>query len=249
MDGLVPFGFRTAKLKESRVQEALQDFRRVLVVYNLGIDSVLPRQPWTGHDADRLRMYPTQEAWPKVLGTVHTDPYLFRVIGEDQAAAQRMHSGPLAFTSRLSANVVMRGYATLLFLDGIDSESSVVAKNYSSLICRSEMAGNVVFEDYATAFVKGDVSGQVTSKSYFNMVVEGNFSGLLALEDYAMVYLLGGFEGEISLHYSRVYIAGRTTKADLGRIRGTGELYLEESDLPAGEHTVGDFLVTVAKNS
>ena len=61
-----------------------------------------------------------------------------------------------------------------------------------------------------------------------------------------MVYLMGGFDGEMELERSKVYIAGRTTKEALARIKGTGKVFLEQSDLSAGEHKIGGLTVTVA---
>jgi hypothetical protein len=109
------------------------------------------------------------------------------------------------------------------------------------------MQGKLFFDSYATALIKGDVTGQITGKSYFNLVVMGKFSGRIFTDSYAMIYVLGGFDGGLELNRSRVYIAGHTTKSDLKRIQGSGEIYLERSDLPHGQHKFGDLTVTVAE--
>ena len=76
----------------------------------------------------------------------------------------------------------------------------------------------------------------------------GKFSGRIFADSYAMIYLMGGCDGGLELKKgAKVYIARRTVKADLSRIQGKGNIYLEESDLAPGEHRIGDLNVTVAK--
>ena len=136
---------------------------------------------------------------------------------------------------------------TLLFLRGISPKGTVVAKTYASLVCMGPMEGRLNFDSYATALLKGDVSGQITSESYFDLVVTGRFSGRILANSYAMIYLVGGCDGSVELkHGAKVYIAGRTTEASLSRVKGQGNVFLEDSDLPPGEHKIGDLSVTVA---
>ena len=160
-----------------------------------------------------------------------------------------MVSGPHAFAIPLDWDLVTRGYATLLFLKGIAPKGNCVAKSYTSLVCLGQMEGNLFFGSYATALIRGHASGGITSKSYLNLVVTGNLSGRISTDSYAMIYLLGGFDGSLELKRSKVYIAQRTTEADLERVKGKGEIYLEDSDLPPGVHRIGDLIVTVAKQS
>ena len=107
------------------------------------------------------------------------------------------------------------------------------------------MAGDVLFKSYATALVDGDLSGQITADSYFNLVVTGKFTGRINTSSYAMVYLMGGFDGEMEIERSKVFIAGRTTEAQLAKIRGPGMVFLESSDLAPGVHKIGKLEVTV----
>ena len=81
-------------------------------------------------------------------------------------------------------------------------------------------------------------------------MVTGKFSGRIFADSYAMMYLLGGCEGRVELRKgAKVYIARRTLKADLSRIKGQGNVYLEDSDLPPGEHKIGDLTVTVGNRA
>ena len=228
------------------VTDALEEYRKTLVAYDLGFDSVFPRREWKHYDAERLEMYPTKDAWPEVLGHVHTAPNSFKIIRANSPLTPVV-SGPNAFIIPLKKSLVTEGYATLLFLKGITSEGTVVATSHTSLVCLGEMEGRLSFDTYATALIKGDMSGRITSQQYFNLVVTGKFTGRMLADCYAMIYLLGGFEGNLELNASKVYIAGRTPQADLSRITGNGEVYLEESDLPAGEHEIKNLKVTVGK--
>jgi hypothetical protein len=250
-DGTVPSGVRTATRaeEEARVAEALEEYRKTLIGYDLDLDAVTFRQEWTAYDASRLDTFPTREAWPEVLGHVYTNPDTFKIVrGEPRNASGAVFGGAHAFVVPLEWAVTTESRATLLFLEGISSRATVVAKNHTSLICQGNLAGKLFFADYATAYVKGDLSGQISSESYFNLVVTGKFSGRILTKNQAMIYLLGGCDGNIELNHSKVYIAGRTTKADLDQIKGKGKLYLEDSDLSCGEHRIGDLVVTVAKN-
>ena len=105
----------------------------------------------------------------------------------------------------------------------------------------------MLFLSWATALIRGDLAGDIEGFSYFQLVVTGRFSGDITTHSGAMIYLLGGCQGGLQLAGSRVYIAGRTSKDDLARIKGRGEVYLESSDLPPGQHEIDDLTVTVAE--
>jgi hypothetical protein len=231
------------------VAEALEEYRQTLIGYDLGFDSVFPQQKWTHYDAARLEMYPTKDAWPNVLGHADTNPSSFKVVWDESEYANNPVAGPIAFMVPLDRDLVAdTNYVTLLFLKGISPKGTVVAKTYASLVCFGPMEGRLNFDSYATALLKGDVSGKITSQSYFNLVVTGKFSGRIFADSYAMIYLMGGCDGGLELKKgAKVYIARRTVKADLSRIQGKGNIYLEESDLAPGEHRIGDLNVTVAK--
>ncbi len=258
MDARLPAGVLTARPDPARakVARALEEYRKTLIGYNLDFDSIVPpkvagSRPWTGYDARRLARYPTADAWPDVLGHVDSNPASFTLI-HAKTRGTRLRSGALAFTGPLADKLTLESSATVLCLGGVTGEGAVTAKGYTSVVCHGTLGGTLFFDSYATALVKGDVTGQLTAKSYLNCVVTGKFSGKLCTKSYAMVYLLGGFSGEVEMGPSRLYIAGRTTRADLARIKSTNKgwstVYLEESDLPAGRHQVGGLDVTVAKN-
>ena len=231
------------------VAEALEEYRQTLAGYDLGFHSVFPDTNWTHYDAQRLQLYPTKDAWPKVLGHVDVHPTAFTVI-EAESQYGKTITGPNAFAIPLSSDLATEAYTTLLFLNGIASKGTVEATSYTSLVCLGDMAGRLTFDSYATALVKGNVSGQITGEVYFNLVVKGQFSGQIVADAYAMIYLEGGCEGKVALKEgAKVYIAGRTLLSDLRRITGRGNVYLEESDLTPGEHKIGDLKVTVGKGS
>lgn len=231
------------------VVNALEEYRQTLVGYDLGFDSVFPQQKWTGYDAARLEMYPTKDAWPHVLGHVDTRPNAFNVVENESAYPSNPIAGPHAFLVPLDRGLVAdSAYVTLLFLNGISPKGTVVANTYASLVCLGPMEGQLNFGSYATALLKGDVSGRITSQSYFNLVVTGKFTGRIQADSYAMIYLMGGCEGNIQLkHNAKVYLAGRTMQAALSRITGQGRVFLEDSDLPRGVHSIGDLSVAVGR--
>lgn len=225
------------------IADTLEEFRKTLVVYDLGPDSFNPNQEWKHYDAERLKMYPNKHTWPDVLGHVDTNPDSFKIIRTNSQSD--VSSGPNAFMTSLETLIGPQGITTLLFLKGIKDNGMIVVQRCTALVCLGEMEGRLVFVSYATALIKGDMSGSIASQSYLNLVVTGKFTGQIKADSYAMIYLLGGFEGNLKLNTSKVYIAGRTTQADLSSIKGNGKVYLEASDLPPGEHKIGDLSVTV----
>jgi beta-lactamase regulating signal transducer with metallopeptidase domain len=227
------------------VADALNNYRQAVVGYDLDFDSVFPQRDWQAYDAKRLDRYPIRDAWPDVLGHVDTDAAKFRVTRTKPAEQYTTATGGNAYLVPLTWSLGTENYATLLFLRGIEADAHVIAHSYTSFACFGPMAGDVLFKSYATALVDGEMSGQITAESYYNLVVTGKFTGRIDTSSYAMIYLIGGFDGEMEIENSKVFIAGRTTKADLQKIRGPGKVYLEESDLAPGEHKIGKLLVTV----
>jgi hypothetical protein len=182
---------------------------------------------------------------------VDTNANAFKVVGNESEFPHNPIAGPNAFMLPLDRGLVAdSANATLLFLKGIASKGTVVAKTYASLVCLGPMEGRLNFDSYATALVKGDLPGQITSQSYFDLVVTGKFSGRVLADSYAMLYLVGGCAGKVELrHGAKLYIAGRTTKASLSRIKGQGNVFLEDSDLPLGEHRIDELMVTVGRKA
>ena len=243
-----PLLVKTFSQSPPAVHSALEELRKTLVAYDLGVDSLSPGRDWTHYDAARLELFPDKNTWPAVLGHIDKDPDSFKIIRKDSQIDGAVN-GPNAFMMPLDKGVVTEVYATLLFLKGIDAQGSVVAQSYTSMVCLGKMAGRLHFDSYTTALVKGDVSGRIVSRSYLNLVVTGKFTGRIQADSRAMIYLLGGCEGHLQLNNNaRAYIAGRTTMEDLDHINGKAEIYLEESDLPAGTFKTDGLIVTVGRH-
>ena len=195
------------------VAEVLEKYRQVVVGYDLDFDSVFPDRPWTTYEPERLRRYPTPDAWPDVLGHIDADAGTFREVRERPDGKFQEVTGGNAFLVPLDWSVGTKDYTTLLFLKGIEADAHVVAHSYTSFASFGTMAGDMLFKSYATALVVGDLTGQITADSYFNLVVTGKFTGRIYTDTYAMVYLMGGLGGEMELNKSKVYVAGRTEQA------------------------------------
>jgi beta-lactamase regulating signal transducer with metallopeptidase domain/biopolymer transport protein ExbD/C-terminal processing protease CtpA/Prc len=234
--------------KISTVADALEEFRKTAIGYGLDLGAVLPQTSWTSYNEARLADYPTRDVWPRVLGHVDTKAGAFHSVREKSKVPQNV-TGPNAYSVPLTWNLATREYATLLFLKGIEKDAHVICQSYTSLACFGPMAGNLIFTSYATALVNGEVSGQITANSYFNLVITGKLTGQITAKSYAMIYLMGGFEGNLELNRSKVYIAGRTSKSDLSRITGSGQVWVEKSDLPSGEHKFGQIVVTTTDSN
>jgi erythromycin esterase len=252
--GNVPDGVRTTERPRfgPRIAAVLEDYRKTLIGYDLGFDSVFPGRPWKSFDPERLKKYPSPAAWPGILGQLpgraDTNPDSFKTVGDVSKSAAKKPAGPCAFTVPLDWDATVDDYATLLLLNGVTPKGSLAVTSYTSVVCLGPMQGKLFFGSYATALLKGDLSGQIVARrTYLNLVVTGKCTGQILTDSYAMIYLIGGFEGQAELDASRLYIAGRTAKVDLTRIRGRGEVYLERSDLPPGQHKIGRLAVTVAK--
>jgi beta-lactamase regulating signal transducer with metallopeptidase domain len=229
------------------VGDALETLRKTLVTYDLNFDSVFPKNDLLSPDLKRLERYPTADAWPSILGHADTDASKYRVVKDKPAAAYEKATGPNAYSTPISWSIGTENYATLLCMKGIEPGANVMVHSYGTVACFGPMAGYLLFDSYANALVEGDLSGQVIAKSYFDMVVTGKFTGHITMESYAMIYLMGGLAGGLELNNSKVYIAGRTTEAELKRISGIGQVYLEDSDLPAGKHMIGNISINVGK--
>jgi beta-lactamase regulating signal transducer with metallopeptidase domain/biopolymer transport protein ExbD/tetratricopeptide (TPR) repeat protein len=234
--------------KAPSIADALDTFRKTIIGYGLGMDSVLPRSRWTTYNEISLQEFPNRNDWPQVLGHIETNPSKFRVVREESKAPWDF-KGAAAFAVPLNWNLITKDYATLLFLKGIEKKANISAESYTSLACFGPMAGNLLFDSYANALIQSDVTGKITAKSYFNLVVTGKLTGQISARSYAMIYLLGGFEGQLELNRSKVYIAGRTDKADLERITGAGQVFIEKSDLPSGQHQFGQLIVTTTDST
>ena len=254
-DGAVPAGTRTAKAQrsESSAEEAalaaaLTSYRDTLVTYALDFDAVFPKAPPQAPDAKLLRGYPTPEAWPQVLGHVQPDPARYKLVG---GAAEHAPTakGAIAVREPAEWQLVRDDYTSLVFLRGVAASGGITAKSYASVVCVGPMAGSIFLSSYASLLIDGDLDGSLTSTSYFVGVITGDVNGLLQLDAYAMVYVRGrlGAEGEIRLKGAKVVISGRTTRADIERITGAGRVFLEDSDLPQGEHEIGKLVVIVGK--
>ncbi len=89
--------------------------------------------------------------------------------------------------------------------------------------------------------------------SYGHWVVFGDLAGAFEFESAGTLRVLGDFSGAIKLgsgkpkRRGKVFLAGHTARINLKRIKGTGTVYLEHSDLPDGEHKIGDLTVFVGE--
>ena len=133
------------------VAEALDKYRQVVVGYDLDFDSVFPDRAWTAYQSERLRRYPTPDAWPDVLGHIDTDSSKFREVRQRPDGKFEEVTGGNAFFLPLDWSVGTKDYTTLLFLKGIEADAHVVAHSYTSFASFGTMAGDVLFKSYATA--------------------------------------------------------------------------------------------------
>jgi hypothetical protein len=250
--GNVPEGVRTVKRPERHPQiaESLEDFRKVLIRYDFNPVADFDDE-WKLDDPARQKKYSTENAWPdEFIRTyqIDTKPDAYKVVGEkEEQLTIKFISGSHAFTIPLEWTTQTERSATLLLLKGIAPTGCLTATSLTPLVCRGPMEGEIQFLSWATALIQGDLSGKIESYSAFSLVVTGKFTGQIVTHSYAMIYLLGGCQGSLYLNGSGVYIGGRTTKADLARIEGRGQVYLERSDLPSGKHKITDLTVIVAK--
>ena len=223
------------------VASTLEDYRRMLITYNLDFHSIFPNNAIHSYDETKMDRFPTTESWPDVLGDVFKRPGEFEEFHSGQSGA----IGEAAyFDEPLDSIVAANGKSTLILNKGTKRGAKVAQHRYSSLISKGEFDGEAFFDSYATAYFQGDLNGVVESESYYAMLIEGNMAGHFETGSYAMIYLLGGFEGTMKLGRSKVYIAGLTLEADLERISGEGEVCLEKSDF-TGTKVVGNLTFQV----
>jgi hypothetical protein len=247
MAAIVLAGMGYERRQRQRIADALDRYRQIYAAADLGYDAVFPSFPsgkWHRYDPSRDINSIKNELWP----ATDTDPRRFHLVREGpESSWHTLGTGANAYTRPLGWTLKIPDalYETLLFYQGIAERGAVHTKTYTTVYCDGNMLGDLRFDSYATAIIDGDMSGTITGTSYFNLVVTGKFTGKITADMYAMIYLLGGNEGQVELNRTRLYIGGRTMAADLSRIRGEGEVYLEESDLPPGVHTIGDLTVTV----
>lgn len=244
-DGAVPAGVRTAAAPVATpLGRSLARFRELLVGYGLGFDSVFPREAPKGFDPARLDALP-EDAWPKVLGHVDPREASFQVLAGDEPPRTKSGTGAFAFTTPLTRALAFDGEHTLVFQDGVAAGGTVYSSSYGSLLCQGPMAGQVKFTSYATAYVDGDLSGSLSSSSYFNGVITGSLAGSLELGSYAQVYVLGGLSGSVQMKSSKLVLAGYVSSSALQLVHGSGTVWVELSDLPAGEHLINGVKVIV----
>ncbi len=173
----VPREVLTAKRPagRSRIAESLEEFRKILIGYELCSDSGSLQGEWKSYDPGRLKNYPAETDWPKdYLRTyrVDTNPDSFEVVGEKEGKSTiKLISGPRAFTVPLEWPTQTEGSATLLLLEGVTSQGSLTATGLTPLVCRGPMAGDMLFLSWTTALVRGDLSGDIESFSYLQLVV------------------------------------------------------------------------------
>ena len=248
--GKVPEGTRTAVAKAMDpvvvdISGVLEEFRKVLVRYQLDFHGALAEGPRTPDDS-RLKLLATPSDWPDVLGHVDEEAARYRKVtgapGEKPAT-----SGGIAYTEQLDGPAGAEEYATFLLLKGAGPGATVSLKSYGSIVSRGDFGGRAFCRSYATVYIDGNLTGSIASDSYFNAFIIGDCAGTLDLAKHAaMVYIQGRVTGEVRLNgRAKVWIGGRTTKADLARIKGPGKVFLADSDLPPGKHTVEGLAVVV----
>jgi hypothetical protein len=178
-----------------------------------------------------------------VLGHVDTREASFRTLAG--SVAPPAPSGAFAFQTPLAVDLACADQHTLVFLEGVGPDGDVASSSYGSFVCRGPMAGRVAFTSYASAWIDGDLTGSLAATSYFAGVVTGALAGRLELDSYALVYVLGGLSGEVSLKSSKLVLAGYVPSSALARVRGSGTVWVEQSDLAPGRHRLGDVEVVV----
>ena len=253
-DGEVPDGVLTAKIQSSApvgpdaVAAALERLREVLVTYGFDGLSATARESPKAPDPERMKDFPTRVAWPSVQGQVVHQPRDYKFVG-GTGAGLTPWTRSLAVYEPLSGEVAMEKGGTGVLLRGVETNGVLATASDGVVICLGPMAGTLFFTNNSVLLIDGDLPGRVISRGYFNAVITGKVTGQIKLEAPSLVYIRGRLEetGTLSLKAGRVVISGRTTRADLARVSGTGDVYLEDSDLPAGEQKIGDLTVRVGQ--
>ena len=214
--------------------EAVERLRRHLVVYG-GLAEMLgdPLPP----DPTLARFYPEPTDWPDVLGDVRHDGY---VPAERNYRPDRQAG--FVFDGPLEGNLRTRTYQTLVFPDGIAGTGRIDTQSYTTIYAAGQMAGAIVTGSYTTLVVDGDLTGELATRSYTHTLVTGTLRGsLLQGGGGTSAHVEGGIDPESAvLRGGKVRLAGRTTKAEVERLDAEDvAFFLDDSDLPAGEHRVG----------
>jgi len=233
------------------LEDCLEDLRRTAICYNLSFDQVLDEH-LSRYDERRLELFPSQAAWPEMLGYITKDPAEYRALSGDLADYSGDYSGGIAFAEPLAESIVVDARQTLVFLDGISAVGAVLIDSYATVYCHGDMAGVINSQSYSTVVIRGIVtSGRMRNASYGNWVIYGDMSGEFQFESAGTLRILGRFAGKIELgsgghkRRGKVFLDGYTPKSELDRITGTGTVYLEQSDLEDGNHEVGSLTVIV----
>lgn len=250
--GLVVFWSRIQSdryLVSDQVTQALTRYRQLAAGYDLGFTAVFPNCPWRHWNDNRARSSESFTVWPHV----ESANARFRFLSFPTSPKEPL-GGALAIQGPLSHSIQLdRQYYTLIASQGIAASGVITSNTYGSLLCLGPMAGRIHSTSYGSVLIDGELSGELAADSYLCAIVTGPCTGKITTKNYAMIYLLGGWQGTIDLGPSRIYIAGRTTQADLSRVVLDSKLgkraavFLQHSDLPDGQHVVGDLHVTVGQ--
>ena len=229
----------------------LEDIRRTAWDWNLTDAQVLASAP-SGYDAGRIDKE-IEGDWPEMTGFQTdnlSDPDIYRTLPADGAGYPPGESRGFLVHEPLRVKLSPSNYQAFLLAGGITSGGGIDTKVYCTVYCAGDMAGALHLASYATAIVKGNLSGSLSSDSYFIGFISGDLSGSLEATTAGVIYVKGGVTGMVRLGQgAKLWIGGHTTREDLARIHGPGKVWLADTDLPAGTHTVGDLTVTVEKRT
>jgi erythromycin esterase len=257
-DGRLPAGVKTkapALLPwQAETAQALNEFRNVAAGYSLNMDEVHADQP-SGYDVGRLRDLMRPEDWPNMLTSqpLTARAQLLQLSGDAKGYDPTL-AATISVGSPLTASLTPQTHEqTLVLMRGMASSGGIHMEQTGNLICMGDLGGMVQVHNYTTALIQGDLTGSFQATACYSLtVVKGRLTGRFATDCAGILYVLGGFTGEITLKENqlnggafKVVLMGRTTKAALGRIHGTGRIWLEESDMAPGVHTIGQLNVIV----
>ncbi|MBX7246152.1 MAG: serine/threonine protein kinase [Candidatus Sumerlaeaceae bacterium] len=241
---------------DTEVAQLFERARILAATYDLNRDSIQPGTPFKMPDSKRLRDFPPG-TWPRILGPIgiagpqSLSPSQFKVLQADSPDLKSPRvEGLVAYRPRIDWSVLIgNDYATLLCLDGMGRQGVLNVQTYVLLIARGDFGGRVNLDSYATLIVDGRMPAEVQINSYANVVVTGDLTGSITCtsSSYAMVYVQGGFKGRAALSNSRFCLENYTPTSALAGFSGSGEVYLAESDLTTGTHTIGNIKFTVAR--
>ena len=230
----------------------LEHFRSLVLPYDLSFDSVKPDQPLRPARDERRGDYPAP-TWPPLLGGL-TGVQLGALDDSDFDSLDGAEPGAsdedaVRFEGPLEQRYVARTGQVIACPEGIVVGGGITAQGYTVVLVKGEMSGRIVFESYATLVVDGSLSGSVEADNYANGLVTGDITGRWIGHQHGTLYIGGILIGQLELEAeSKVFIAGRTERADLERIHASApvEVLLRDSDLDPGTHTIGNLTVTVA---